>query len=122
MNNTAFLHVLAFGAFVLSVMALKFGFAPPWTTVGADTDADVVNFTDEHLDTMVSTSFVNVPVNITAPRHVARNIVAGRAIRVCTTDYPNAVGEAVSGWNAALKTRSQPFLASNKNAFAASTR
>ena len=97
-SKPAFLHLLGIGVFVLSLIALIFGFGPPWASVGADTDADDVTFTDVHLDTMDSTPFEDEPVNITEPRHVARNIIVGRAVQVCTSDYFNAVSEAVSIW------------------------
>ena len=118
-SKTAFLTLLGIGMFVLSLIALMFGFGPPWATVGADTDADDVPFTDVHLVTMDSTPFENEPANITAPRHVARNLNVGHTIQVCTSDYTHAVGEAVSGWNVDLRFNAPAFLATD--AFAAAT-
>ena len=80
---------------ILSFVAFAGG--PLTPTVRADTDAKTVNFTDVHLVTMDSTPF-DEPVNITGSRHVARNIIVGHAILVCTSDYFNAVSEAVSIW------------------------
>ena len=57
---------------------------------------------------MMSDRFERVSVNMLKTRHVARNIIVGPSIQVCTSDYFNAATEAVDGWNADLN---------NNNAF-----
>ena len=95
--------LLLVGVFVASIVTLLSTFNRPDTTVRADTDATTVDpFTDIQLDTMMSHPFQGEDVNMLWTRHIARNIIVGRSVRVCSFDYRNAVAEAVSGWNADL--------------------
>ena len=111
LGKSRLLYLLTFGVFVASIITLLFIFNPPGTTVKADTDANTleITFTDIHVDTMMSDRFERVPVNMLKTRHVARNIIVGRSIQVCTSDYFNAVSEAVDGWNADLNNNNNAF-------------
>ena len=111
LGKSRLLYLLMFGVFVASIITLLFIFNRPGTTVRADTDAHTkeVEFTDIRVDTMMSDRFERVPVNMLKTRHVARNIIVGRSIQVCTSDYFNAVSEAVDGWNADLNNNNNAF-------------
>ena len=50
--------------------------------------------------------------------YVARNIIVGNTIEVCTDDYPNATAEAVRMWNNQLQHHTPPFLAPDTSVFA----
>ena len=117
-NRSQTLRLSLFGAFFVSVIALVLVLGHSSATVRADTDADFVTFTDVPIGGTMSTRFVDQPVRITGPRHIARNVIVGNAIAVCTPDYPNAVAQAVSGWNADLKNHTPSLLATDKHAFA----
>ncbi len=57
------------------------------------------------------------PVNISKHRHIARNIIVGDTIEVCTDDYPNAAADAVRMWNQNLRDHTPPYLAAGRSIF-----
>ncbi len=75
---------------ILSFVAFAGG--PLTPTVRADTDAKTVNFTDG------TTTYSAEPIVAHFTKSIARNIIVGHTIQVCTSDCFNAVSEAVSIW------------------------
>ena len=53
--------------------------------------------------------------NLDRSGHIARNIIEGQAIAVCTEDLPNAVRAAVTIWNDGLRGRA--YIASTSSVF-----
>ena len=91
---------VAFGA-VAGMLAVLAGLIidPSAHVVDADTDVDEsVNFIDME--------------------HIARNIIVGETITVCTADYPNTTEAAAEMWNSNLNNDERAFIASDENVFA----
>ncbi len=102
---------------ILSFVAFAGG--PLTPTVRADTDAKTVNFTDG------TTTYSAEPIVAHFTKSIARNVVMGEAIGVCTDDHRNAARDAVNMWNQTLQppTTARPlsvgYLATSASAFVA---
>ena len=79
-------------------------------TAVADTDVTQVTYIDEMGTT------VTADVNFSRG-HIARNVIVGDPIEVCTDDYPNAAADAVEQWNSDLQQHTPPYLADTPGIF-----
>ncbi len=84
-------------------LAISLGIAATLAMLGL-----AINVTDADIDTAR---------NITGKEHIARNIIVGQAISVCTSDYRTSTSEAIDMWNNTLGATGEALLRHPNSAF-----